>query len=853
MPPFVRSGSEWHVASAEEAFLVLHDTLTASDLQRWREVAVEVLLEPDPTLNLAPEQRPSAGVLGIARRRSSVLRRGIAEGAALIGSVEDEKLTDGSTGAEQAVAVVRRTVRGANEDESGLTWRSLADVLPVLSEAAPEVFLDAVHDDLDCEQPLLATMFQDGDESSWLYSSSPHTGLLWALEALCWSPRFILEGTRALARLHRVDPGGRLSNRPLESLHRALVGWIRHTAAPLALRVTALEAICQQMPDVGWQLLFALWPETHAVSVPPSGPRFRDWRPESQTVSVGEWVEYIGHLVRLALGLAGGDPERWVQLAEHLGPLPPADRDRVLTHLEEVTDPASLGPDQRLMLWERLHKEASRHRRFADADWSMSDAPLTRLERIASRLEPTDSAERFAYLFDWHPDLPEVDLDDHRAHDEKLLRLRLDAIRETLVDRSLDALRRLAQRSAVPDQLGWTLGAVAPDDVAPRLFAWLDSDDDKLRMVAASWASRKLHDLGTVWLRQALAHRELTSPARRVSLVLGAPATREVWDTLHEPDADLSGSYWKGMNPWRVAPEDTEYAARQLLAHGRAWAAVDLLAMQRHRHADERSPLTPTLVQEVLDAASVSDPTTARSQSLGYEIGQLLDYLEGQAVGPARLARYEFVLFRLLERHRRPRALFEAMGAQPSLFVDLVKRVYRGKNEPKRQLDEREAALARHAWWVLHHWRDLPGRRQDGTVDGDHLGAWTRDARLAFTESDRADIGDEAIGRVLAASPPGADGVWPAEAVRELIEAIGSTSVEAGMHVGRRNDRGFTSRGAFDGGQQERALAAQYREWAGVTATRWPRTSRVLRRLAEDYERDARREDERAELAADTE
>jgi hypothetical protein len=138
-------------------------------------------------------------------------------------------------------------------------------------------------------------------------------------------------------------------------------------------------------------------------------------------------------------------------------------------------------------------------------------------------------------------------------------------------------------------------------------------------------------------------------------------------------------------------------------------------------------------------------------------------------------------------------------------------------------------------------------------VDGDHLTRWVRAARLAFSESDRADIGDEEIGRVLAASPPGADSAWPAEPVRELIETLGSPSIESGLHVGVINARGVTSRGVYDGGAQERDLAARYLGWAKAIAASSPRTSRVLRRLAESYERDARRMDEEAQITADTE
>jgi hypothetical protein len=88
--------------------------------------------------------------------------------------------------------------------------------------------------------------------------------------------------------------------------------------------------------------------------------------------------------------------------------------------------------------------------------------------------------------------------------------------------------------------------------------------------------------------------------------------------------------------------------------------------------------------------------------------------------------------------------------------------------------------------------------------------------------------------------------------VRHLLETIGSPSIEAGLHVGVVNSRGVTSRGAYDGGGLERSLADRYRRWAKETALNWPRTSRILRRLAEDYESDARRMDARAQITADT-
>jgi hypothetical protein len=855
-PPFVRSATEWHLASAEEAFRLFARVFTHGDLARWHKIAAEVLLEPDPVGELPPDERPTAGLRGVARKYSEVLRAGVARGVAVIGSLEGEKLADDVSCADHARAIVRDVLAAANANPSGLSWRSLSDVLPRLAEAAPEVFLDALHEDLNREQPLLGSMFQDGGQGSWLYSASPHTGLLWALENLCWSPAYIADAARALARLCQIDPGGRLGNRPIASLQSVLVGWVRHNSASLPTRVKVLEAIVAQFPDVAWPLLLRLWPATHAVSSPPSEPHFRDWTPETRSVPIAEWIEYIGHVVRLALGLSVNNPLRCAELAEHLGPLPPSDLHRVLDFLDEAAKPSTLSHSDRLIMWERIHKEASRHRRFSQAKWSMGDEPLSRLERIASRLEPTDSVERFAYLFDWHPALGDVALDDHVSYDRQLESLRVAAIERTLSLGSPEALRSLARRSPVPSHFGMTLGRVSKDEHDAELLSWLDDDNEKIRESSAYWASQKLRDHGVTWLQRTLAAPSMTL-ARRATLVAGAPATAEMWQVI-ETDPELPKMYWQRMNPLGVDALGAEQASRQLIAHDRAWDAVDMLAMVLYRSRDTSTTttsITPALVQEVLNSAHKSGSKTALSPSLGYDLGQLLDYLEDNNTPIEDLAKYEFQFFRLLQdwSHRRPSALFRAMAASPSLFVHLVTLAYRARSEPKHQLEERETALARHAWWVLNHWDAMPGQRDDGTIDGELLSRWVREARLALADEDRADIGDEEVGRVLAASPDGADGAWPAEPVRDLVDSIGSTHLETGLHVGRMNSRGVTTRGVYDGGEQERALSKNYRDWAQLTEPRWPRIGRVLRRLAEDYERQAHREDARAEVTADTE
>jgi excisionase family DNA binding protein len=849
-PPFANPGSQWHLASGEQVFLILHEALTHGDLAEWRRLAIDVLGEIDPRARLVGEDRILFGLAERPQTHSDVLRSGIAQGAALLGNSGEVRLADGETGSEHARALVTAVLAAANEAPDVDLWASLSSQLPLLAEAAPEAFLDAVHADLDRVEPLLAGIFQDGDRSSALFSSSPHTGLLWALEVLCWTPEYLADAARALARLHAIDPGGRLSNRPLASLEAVLVGWIRHTSAPMQLKVEVLEAVRRESPQGAWELVMGLWPSSHAMSSPPSAPRFRDWLPESRSLSIAEWVDYIGHLVDIAIAIAASDPDRWAELATRLGPLPPTERERLLEALERFASEAVLDPEERLALWEAVDREAARHSRFPDADWSMDEEPLGRLRSLADRLEPRDDVGRFAYLFDWRPNIPGPD-GDFRAHTERVAAVRREAITEILAAEPLTDLRSLAERSKVPGQIGFTLGELDPDDLTAELLGWLDSEVPALRDVARSWAAYKLQqDAG--WLRDALAHPAAADTERQIALANAANANAVTWDILEELAPELLDRYWAEVGGWGISSADTRRAAGELLAHDRPWVAVDLLAATLQGGEEEKELVSVELVEAVLDAALRTDLDQSGSQSPGYEVGILLDRLEALDAPVERLVGYEFAFFTLLEDYRRPRALFPLMRTEPAVFVELVRRVYRGSGEKRRQLDPDEKERARHAWSVLQGWRELPGMREDGSIDAVALAEWVRVARLELADSDRADIGDEQIGQTLSASPEGKDGIWPAEPVRDLIETIGSTSMETGLRVGLVNSRGVTSRGVYDGGTQEREIASRYREWARRASPSWPRTARILRLLAESYERDAREHDIRAELSADT-
>jgi hypothetical protein len=181
------------------------------------------------------------------------------------------------------------------------------------------------------------------------------------------------------------------------------------------------------------------------------------------------------------------------------------------------------------------------------------------------------------------------------------------------------------------------------------------------------------------------------------------------------------------------------------------------------------------------------------------------------------------------------------------MFIQLICDAFTPASGLNEAVTDERRARAGLAFRLLRAMKTVPGISPE-SIDEKQLKWWVSEVRRLAKEADRAFIADQQIGQVLAFAPADTeDGAWPAKEVRDLIEELADEEVERGIAISRFNQRGAHSRGLFDGGAQERALANQYRDWAGASV-RWSRTSRLLKGIAEDWERHARMMDTETRL-----
>lgn len=833
--PLSLKNSTWKVVNRAELWSLLGSRILDQNLDTFRTLAVSVLKEPDPAFELPAEERYAASIHGKVLKCSHVLRKGIAEGLAILGS-QTESCANCSQGKAEATTVL--VIRELLTDADWVLWGSLNGLLPTLAEAAPGEFLDAVEKAMRLSPCPFDELFSQ--EGNGITGGNYLTGLFWALEGLAWDEQYLVRVCVALAELASHDPGGQWANRPSNSLATILLPWLPQTLASVDKREVAVRTILNEWPDIAWNLIIQLLPGQRQTSSGSYKPSWRKTIPDDweKGVTHQEYWQQASFYAELAVAAAGQDTARLATLIDHFDNLPEPAFDQLLQAL--ASQPISeLPEEQRLLIWDHLTKFTNKHRRFADAKWALPDELITRIEYVAGQLAPANPFNLYQPLFiDRKFDLYEEngDWEDQR---KKLDTRRETAISEIFQQDGAEGVIRFADSVASPGQAGHALGVIA-DDVFERTLLphLLDSADNKRKALVSGFIWRRYHLKGWKWCDDLDKSDWTTEQVGQFLACL--PFTKETWGRASEWLQAHENEYWTrtGANAYE-ADGDLAIAIEKLIKHGRPHAAINCL--DRMRHA--KQPIdTNQCVRALLAALSSSEPSYVMD---GYHIVELIKFLQAEPeVSQDDLFRVEWAYVPLLDRHRgaAPQLLESRLANDPEFFCEVIRLIYRSNKEdqPSRESTEESKAIATHAWRLLHEWKIPPGTQKDGMFSEERFVEWLQRVKKTCTESGHLEVALINIGEVLIHAPPDPDGLWIRRAVAAALNDREADDMRDGFRTGTYNSRGVYW--VDPTGKPEKELAEQFRSKAEqVENAGFQRFAVTLRGLADDYDRDAKR------------
>ena len=848
--PVWSAGRYRGVASKIDALFAIAKMVTPADLERFFYAAEYVLSESDPALELPEEKRWAAALYGKKRDHSGALRKGVCE-TLIILSIHGNNLFCSRLGidVESRVAVLIRKLL------KPLTLEKLLSHdhdLPHYAEAAPDEFLKVIEEDLQSDDPVVFGLLKPVDGGSF-WASPLRTGLLWALECLAWKPQNLPRVSSILAQLSRPKIDDNWMNKPDESLRAIFRSWMPQTAASVEQRVKALEMIITRFPHVGWEICIDQIKPGSQIGHSSYRPRWRsDAFGAGQVVTRKEMYDFAMKSLDFLIAWHPHDEKTLGDLVESLQGMPEEDQTKVWDLINEWCREADEAA--KAVLRERIRRFAftrsGRHR-------NLGEATRDRAREAYDRLRPHDPVIRHGWLFadQWvqesADEIEEEDF-DYRKHDERIDRLRREAMIEIWTECGFEGVKELLMNSNAAGTVG-RYAASCVTGVEPRvdfIRRCLSLDGD-LRSKAEwclqgfLWAIEE--DSRTGVLR---ATAEGLSAEDRTRLFVCAPFQASTWRLLDGYGEDIRAGYWNNVFPsWgRHTPAELTELIDRLLEAKRPRAAFHAV------HMDFKNIETSRLKRLLRDVATVNAEPAGQFTLNRHYISEALDSLHGRAgVTRDEMAQFEFLFIAALNnsKHGIPN-LENQIAESPGVFVQAVALAYKrsdeGEDPPEWRIEtpEQRMAVASAAHDLLDQMKKIPGTDENGKIDAVALFAWLADVRRLCREFARADICDHCLGQLLARAPEGEKGIWPCEAVCEAMERIASPEIGEGFYIGVRNSRGVHIRG--EGGEQERELAAKYRACAERLHFDYPYVGGVLERIAESYEHEAGWQDSEATI-----
>ncbi|WP_293742418.1 hypothetical protein [uncultured Pedobacter sp.] len=862
--PIVKIGSTWRLTSPMDAWTHAARYLTKDDFNRLAETFLTVLTSIDEKFGLSAEDRHKAGWYRIRAIYSRWLSEGLTQ-SLILTSLYGEKL--GLDMPDQAVSWVDNLIYSLlNTDKLDL-WRSLDHDLSLIAEASPNAFTLCIETLLKLDPSPIVQLFDE--EPGYFNAQTYYTGLLWALEGLSWMPEYLSRVTLALGLLSEKDPGGKLQNRPINSLYDIFRPWYPQTFSSLNSRIDALRLLQRRYPDTGWKILIRMLPEGGRSSA--SHIHKMKWRlsdqPRRNNMEYEEIINTYKQVLDLILERFDDSEVQFIRLIEKSVNLLYSDREKLLDFLEERMPKIKFeGTKTR----DVLRKLIGRHRSFPTADWSLPEQVLKRYEKIYTSLEPEDDIEKTWWLFEdnWPQFLEGTPRSvPHYTKAEELQQKRNDVLKEIYAKYGFEKMLELIDRvdGQEANILGFTLANVITDSKEiDRLAEFLNTDDKRLT-VFQSFLQRKFFSESKEWIFALYdGLREEGYIAEDLAKIfLNLRAEEAVWDFIENTnDQTLIDAYWTSVdsNMFFITLENWDFVIKKLIHYERFTSAIYCISHNVGHIATE-------LIVEVLQKY-INEKPEKNVLPDSYDIEVLFEELEKRAgVDNSVMIQLEWMYIPILGSSygdtKTPR-LSKAMADDANFFMEVLSLLYKADVADEQESSEEnkdyekqillKQNMAEQAFSLLYHWKTVPGVNEDKTIDEEKLNSWVNEVREIAEKSHRLGIAEDQIGKILAEYPEpnpqmekGIDFSWPPEPICAVIERVGTKQILGGFSTACYNKRGSSSRGAFDGGTREWHLNKYFNKLAGEKAAKYPKIAAIFESLARGYAAEAKQEDERAE------
>ena len=841
--PFQKINHAWYVVSPYDAYLHIKQYITKPIVKRFDTALKKALYDLDP--NAKDKLNPDVALYTLGQRKySGHLRDGLCLSLILMA-------LESGDGQRRVDALVKEIL-----EQTTIEWwltYSTSEVVSYLAEASPKAFIEYIEQDIKKEDSVVRRLFVPVKKNNYFTGNYEveYTQILFALNMLAWMPEYLLRISYILAELDKIPNESNYTNRPFNSLMDIYRLWFPQTSVDADGRAKALGALMRKYPETGLSLCIKLVTGIRHQNVSFSSLVSR-WRlkdvVEVGSVSGGEIYLVLKKICEIITGSVTPTPEDAVTILDIATDYTiPIEFRKKLVLFIAGNAPHYKGNKK---FYERIVSLTNHFKNIHEAKWQISDEEKQALDELRQNVTPENTIDRVEYLLSNQCyRIPEIEhISDHRKRYEKVQALRLDAVNQIVDEIGVDAFINYTVTLSEPCNALMAF-ARRPDgfDYFEKVYSLLKADEAKYAACRDYFRQLFLRDK----TRFITLVREYKDDEFVWFLLSSADPCEEVWQLVDSLDKENNKKYWKYTALVYIPLDRIEYLNKHFMKVERYNEVIQVLY---HGQSNYKESMDVKYVFDIM--WQVLRHLTGQMLSISnFEMERVMLWIDkNESVTDEEILSIELPYIISRRGSISDWRAYKLVLQSPNLLFELIDYACLPDDQENQRKemdvvkkDSNRRSLAMFGATMLTEIQTMPCVDENGKIDEVALKEYVDRLVVLGKEKNKLSHVYHSIGRLLACYPKSTT-EKPPQIICELIDGIDNKTLNGSYHARIYNRLGSTVRGPFDGGEIEWNKSKRFAVIAKELEVEYPITASIYRSLASDYESEAKRQDEEAEM-----
>jgi len=686
----------------------------------------------------------------------------------------------------------------------------MSDYFHYLGEAQPRTFLYEI-DKLIKEksEPFIAYL---KNENNKRFSDKGYYQLDRILRWLAVDERYFASTINIIVQLAQFD------NRFIDTAVYILLPWYPQTQASINKRIAIVRSLATANGDIIWGVLMKLMPGETTSSISLEKPEYLEERELPEKISNADYIKVSMEYINIAISMLANNVQRIVEITDVISRVSFDIQKQIVEAIIDNTRDLSLSDKEKV--WYRFRELVQEHRRFSNADWSLSAERLEALEEAMGIIIPNANYLEVIRLFKKDQFSLFDNIKNYEEEKQKLRDKQISAVNTIYMEKGLRGLNDLNSKVENHSLLGECVAKVATDEDITSLLKGKSTFDIESLLYGT------INGLKTEHLFELI---ELFSDDSKAEILSNLPLSKECVSKIQTLEEESQKLFWRitcGHFSSNIDASTLEIAIKRLNECGRANISLNILLLAKH---SKKVSVPDQLIIETLDSYDGSDDKLLVGK---YTIQELIKFLQRGDNHNEDLIRIEWKYLEFLDGidDCSPVTTWKEMANNPNFFMKILK-LYKGDPENKT---EKSIESAKKSFSVLYHWKSIPGLQDNGTIDVEKLDNWIETVKIEASKCGLLRLAQEEFGKVSFYSPQDPDGFFINRRIAFYLQNETAEGVRVGYSV-----EAFNSRGAYwvdPTGKPEFELEEKYNNLANAADEEGMfRFANTLREIAQNY------------------